>query len=58
MKEITIKKGDYINEDKVLEISRDIIYENHINIRVDAYEQGYWGDVFPKVYKIRKAENE
>ncbi len=57
MEEIIIEKGDYINGDKIDEISFDPFIKGQINILVDKYEDIGFGDKGQVVYRIRKGEN-
>ena len=52
MEEIIIRKGNYINGEKVIGISFDPFIKGQFNIWVDKYEDIGFGDKAQKVYRI------
>lgn len=58
MEEIIIEKGDYINGEKITNISFDPFIKGQINISVGVMEIDYWGNGSQKVYRIKKTEEE
>lgn len=56
--EITIKVGDFINEDRIIEISKDPFIKGQIDIYVNAYDDIGFGDRALRQYRIRKDEEE
>ena len=54
MEGIIIEKGDYINGDKIVEISFDPFIKGQINLFVGKMEDIGFGDKAQVVYRIRK----